>query len=114
MDCDYFELDKLTLPESEDDCPDCDGRGNEHDCPDCECICPSCRGSGIKQPNLAVGIGNSVFSSRLVLLMQTLPGLLVGETNGTKPMPFRFEGGDGLVMPMNRPDVDIKLERRAL
>lgn len=110
MDCQYFELEAFKLPtrEEEEDCRACEGRGTDHDCPECTCRCGSCGGTGLHQPTIAVGIGNGVFSHKHVLLMQNLPGLRVGETDGTEAMPFRFDGGDGLVMPMRR-EAEIQL-----
>lgn len=111
--CQYLNLEKLVLPPKDDqkDCDACDGRGRKHDCPDCECVCEACNGDGVRQPTVRVGIGKGVFNHRHVERMQSLPGIRVGETDGSRPMPFQFDGGDGLIMPMRgNPEITLQYQ----
>jgi hypothetical protein len=88
------------LPEPEylpDQCGWCDGRGYQHKCPDCRCECKYCDGSGLLPPR--VRIGKVVFAALYIEWIQALPGLEIGKPKPSRPLPFRFEGGEGLLMP---------------
>jgi hypothetical protein len=85
------------LPEK---CWRCEGRGHKHDCPDCRCTCEYCDGTGKLSPP-TVRIGRVPFAALYVDLIQKLPGTEIGKPkHAPKPLPFRFEGGEGLLMPM--------------
>jgi hypothetical protein len=91
------------LPEPEplsDRCMACGGQGRKHyTCPDCHCECEFCAGSGKTPPR--VWVGKAIFASRYIEQMQTLPGLEIGKPKPPPhPLPFRFKGGEGLLMPM--------------
>jgi hypothetical protein len=47
-----------------------------------------------------VAIGRAFFGAHYVKLMRALPGLEVGKPKPEAPLPFRFEGGEGLLMPL--------------
>jgi hypothetical protein len=83
-------------------CPSCDGRGTEHDCPNCECECDDCGGSGTVVGLASISIGAGPFNAEYVRLLASLPGILVPETveagPNPPPMPFKFDGGDGVLM----------------
>ncbi len=97
------------LPEvSADDlkCERCDGRGHMHDCPDCTCECEWCDSSGTNphRENRSVGINGVPFAACYVRLIQVLPNLRVSTAiKPSDPMPFTFEGGDGVLMPRRVP-----------
>lgn len=83
-----------------DQCWRCAGRGHEHECPDCLCKCKFCDGSGKLLPRIR--IGKAVFQARYIEWIQVLPGLEIGKPMRRHPrlLPFRFEGGEGLLCPM--------------
>jgi hypothetical protein len=88
------------LPECgplDDKCLACAGTGHEHRCPDCRCECKFCDGSGKRRP--IVRIGKVAFNGQYVEWMRALPGLEIGKPRRSRPLPFRFEGGEGLLMP---------------
>jgi hypothetical protein len=93
------------LPEPEplpDQCWVCDGRGHKHKCPDCRCECEHCYGFGKLPPR--VRIGKAIFASQYIEWIQALPGLEIGKPmrQHPRPLPFRFKGGEGLLMPRLR------------
>jgi hypothetical protein len=93
------------LPEPEllpDQCWMCEGRGHKHRCPDCCCECESCDGSGKLPPR--VRIGKAVFFAPYIERIQALPGLEIGKPKPAHPLPFRFKGGEGLLMPQRPHD----------
>jgi hypothetical protein len=99
----------IDFPEQlDEECLGCDGRGFEHDCPSCTCTCDRCDGSGKEDPDkdVSVDIGGVPFAARYVRLIQALPGIEVSATiDGNIPMPFRFNGGEGLLMALREPHV---------
>jgi hypothetical protein len=106
-------------------CPDCDGEGEfkhgcyEYDCKRCdgegyfffaetpagekESRCPACYGLGeAVDRNHGTPFGTQVFATRLLRVIATLPGVEAASCSGDKPpLWFRFDGGRGLVMPLN-------------
>ena len=92
------------LPEPKrlpDKCGMCEGRGHKHKCPDFRCECEYCDGSGKLPPT--VRIGKIVFASQYIERIQALPGLEIGKPKPPpRPLPFRFKGGEGLLMPRSR------------
>lgn len=98
-----------------DDCEECDGRGNVHDCPSCQCVCSACDGTGtpVIGHNTSVQIGEAIFSGRYIAQIQTMPGVRitapikdVGSHLELKACFFKFDGGEGALMPRRN-----KLER---
>ena len=100
-------------------CPECDGYGvvyfntryNEY-----ECYCESCGGMGsttgsdetcskcfgtgkIYKREWSIVAGQA-YDHRFLLLLKDLPNCVIAETKDLKPGHFKFEGGDGLLMPM--------------
>jgi hypothetical protein len=90
------------LPEPKplpDKCMWCNGRGYQHDCPKCRCKCEHCDGSGKLPPEVL--IGKAHFGGQYIAWIQALPGLEIGKPKpAPRPIPFRFKGGEGLLMPM--------------
>jgi hypothetical protein len=93
----FGPLPKLkTLP---DKCGWCLGRGYQHNCPDCRCECEHCNGFGKFAPK--VQIGKTHFSAQYVAWIEALPELEIGKPRpAPHPLPFRFKGGEGLLMPL--------------
>ena len=92
---------KIEIPRLKEwECQTCDGRGSKHDCPDCNCSCDVCFGTGQQIEKISVGVGPSVFNARYVSLALALPNLEFGPLHKIEPVPFRFDGGQGLLMPM--------------
>lgn len=92
-------------PSEEEQCSVCDGRGYIHDCPDCECICSMCDGKGfeIAEKRTSTTLCGASCSLRYVRMILDLPGIEISgnpSANGS-PIPFRFEGGIGALMPLN-------------
>ena len=88
--------------QTEDDCTHCDGRGKEHDCPACECTCEWCDGAGIApaMDNISAEISGIPFQAKYIKMLAALPSIEVpAKVHPSNPMPFRFEGGQGLLMP---------------
>ncbi len=100
----FLPAPSVTFPAARyDDCPSCSGRGHKHDCPACECACEDCRGVGQIIETVTVGIGATIFKAADYIRIQALPGLHLGPLNEKcAPVPFRFEGGDGLIMPTRK------------
>jgi hypothetical protein len=107
---DHYRPFVVELPAAtEEACEGCDGRGTEHDCPDCECECSNghCHeGKVSSDSRVSVGINGVPFGAALVRLMLTLPGLQVnenhGEAGGHPMLRFRFNGGEGALMPLRK------------
>lgn len=101
-------------PEKMDECTSCGGSGCEHDCPDCNCICEDCDGSGEESHYsfISVGIFGLPYAARHIAIIRDLPGVEISRTAaGLNPMPFRFDGGIGLLMPLHSPyEVHIEVE----
>lgn len=51
----------------------------------------------------SVRIGKAFFFAPYIEWLQTLPALQIGKPKPSRPLPFRFEGGEGLIMPQSKP-----------
>lgn len=103
-----FDLVALVdLPPSEMmECVACDGRGTEHDCESCECICLSCSGAAEVPDDIdkSVGIHDVPFAMTYARKIFALPGLALPiDVLNNEPMPFKFDGGEGVWMPRMLP-----------
>lgn len=88
-------------PEDEE-CPRCNGRGTKHDCADCTCECSKCGGSGRVVAVQGCLVHGIPFDLKYIRLIAGLPGIRIPKTIDPKnPMPFVFEGGIGVLMPLN-------------
>lgn len=92
-------------PVTTEDCAWCDADGKTHDCPCCECVCEECDGKGTVDTveKAQITIHGTPFNARYIRQIFALPGLKLPPqaTNDINaPMPFSFDGGEGLLMPM--------------
>lgn len=90
---------------TEEHCSLCDGRGTEHDCPDCECVCEDCNGEGVVTVSSDDGhyanIRHATFMLKYVRQILALPGIALPTVIPDHgPMPFHFDGGMGVLMPI--------------
>ncbi len=103
-----FEAPSIDPPEAVL-CGCCNGTGrvNAHDdCPHCKCDsrpCDICDGTGKTPEVLPRKIGNVMFAGRYIRQLLALPGIEVPrKPKSGQPMPFKFTGGIGALMPLNR------------
>jgi hypothetical protein len=95
-------------------CAECGGRGTDHpSCPTCKCECQTCDGTGsvTVTPTESVSIGDRIFDAAYIRKIASLPGLMVNPEakDDEQPIAFRFDGGEGLLMPL-RTKQEIHLE----
>ena len=85
----------------------CDTCGDENDCRDChgrgrKGHCPTCQNSGLVDGLAFQKIGVNTIAYKYDQMIRALPNVRVGEAAFITPIPFRFDGGEGVVMGMNR------------
>ena len=86
----------------EADCKSCDGSGEIEREGLASLTCKTCAGSGTSMDG-PVTIGGMTINYRYLKMMEELPGLLVTPLAGKiclDVIPFVFDGGTGLIMPM--------------
>ncbi len=86
-------------------CMDCAGSKKKHVCPSCNCPCPDCDGTGEVEINqdTSVGFFGVPIDLRYARMILALPKVRFFKPTGREnPLPFKFEGGDGCVMPLRR------------
>jgi hypothetical protein len=102
----WRSLRKFARPEATGtECSVCHGRGRAHDCPDCTCTCAECDGTGLEYNDISMFIGEHLFNVKYVWMLVNLPETEVPESfakDRYDPMPFRFTGGEGLLMGVRR------------
>jgi hypothetical protein len=91
-------------------CKECDGKAqhifktefNEYTCP-----CKTCRGTGMDiseedvQNLMVITIGPMKFQTKYLALIKMLPNAMIYPNDDLeKPSWFRFDSGDGLIMPV--------------
>jgi len=99
---------KVTLPaliEESAMCEACKGLGTLHDCPHCTCDCWDCGSTGAvtvsSDDRKSASIGPQPYALKYVRLIHSLPGLqLPKKPPKDGPVSFRFDGGEGLLMPL--------------
>jgi len=112
-------------------CPECEGSGevhfendyNEYEC-DCDsCFgtgrykgskaasedCEDCNGTGKITKDIGIDIGTRHVTARLLGIIKNLPSAKIAPeaTDGFKPIPFKFDGGCGILLPRRRADGNI-------
>jgi hypothetical protein len=101
----------LPTPPTEE-CDECHGRGTLHDCPSCNCVCEECSGRGKTEKDMSMYIGTQLIAVRAARKLMTLPNVRVpSEMDAKQPIPFKFDGGDGLFMALSRQYPDHSKER---
>ena len=100
-------------------CPECEGEGevllendyNEYECTCKTCdgdgsvsgadsICSSCNGTGKKKVVAKIAVGCTHLSSHYLNMLKELPGMKIAPTEPVKGNYFKWDEGDGLIMPM--------------
>lgn len=77
------------------DCEECDGTGKVGDP---KKPCPECKGAKMFKYTLHQ-IGDNHFTSLLLDLIKDLPGIAIEKSGRMHPTHFKFDGGDGIIMP---------------
>ena len=99
---------------SDDDCPSCDGDGvltktmwgltfgKRSKIPDeYKVQCPECCGAGTEMVFNNVNIDGIVYGGKYIALINQLPGVQFSAPyDETQPALFKFNGGDGALMPI--------------
>jgi hypothetical protein len=83
-------------------CPDCEGGL----CPTCRQKCPTCRGDALvhKEGRTVRLAERTHVAVAYYKLLRALPGCQWHQPAPNKPIYFRFDGGDGVVMPHREPE----------
>ncbi len=79
-------------------CTDCEGSG---ECPHCDRVCLECGGSGTYAAQQPTMVGARQLDARFLRKIAALPNpslAIAGEK--IEPLSFKFDGGEGLLMPM--------------
>jgi len=103
-------------------CPNCQGEG-EHECQTCghsaDCdrckstgyipdataakeLCLDCGGTGQNETLTTSEVGIGLFQNRYLRLLSDLPGLEFQPHGDVAPGRFRWEGGEGMIMPARK------------
>lgn len=84
--------------EYESDCQMCNGSGKINE------QCEKCGGTGKKFIEQFIEVGTRVLNCKLLSIINSLPGVKIAPdaTSDFQPIPFRFDGGCGILMPGNR------------
>jgi len=85
-------------------CDRCSGTG-EIECRECGSTveCPECGGDGKLEPRtpfILHKIGGVSFDAKYLHLLKNFPGVEIGPNGEGKAARIRFEGGEGLLMPV--------------
>lgn len=79
-------------------CGECNGKG-KHKHRGTFITCEDCEGKGEIQRHLGIDVGPAKFSDVYLSWLAELPGVEIGPFEPFDPARFRFQGGDGLLMP---------------
>lgn len=90
----------------EDTCRMCEGTGRIDDINNND-ICDKCNGTGKKSEDLIIDIGSKTVNSRLLSIIKNLPNTKIAPdaVEGLKAIPFKFDNGIGLIMPIRKEKV---------
>jgi len=61
--------------------------------------CDECNFTGKDELYTPVSVAEQCFQAKYLRLLRTLPGAEIGPTYEMNAARFRFDGGDGLIMP---------------
>lgn len=87
-----------------EECEWCEGTGLEHlSCKSCACKCEHCGGTKQVEKCISASVGSVIFNIKYLRLIRELGAEIAIANTPDKPIPFRFEGGDGFVMAMRGP-----------
>jgi hypothetical protein len=66
-------------------------------------VCDDCGGSGRKKKYDRIYVGSKFLDCRYLELLKQLPGVKIAPdfAKGYSPIPVKFEGGTGLIMPLS-------------
>ena len=105
----WFPVPPVAKPRKQKEiiCVDCDGTGKDDDnkCPKCghKKDCPECDGTGkVKEyiPPRFLQIGDQFFDEKYLYLLQGFPNVQIGPATGEIAARIKFDGGEGLLMPV--------------
>lgn len=97
-----FVCREIPPPETQE-CFECDGGNPVHNCPTCSCVCEECDGTNSVEVQLSISIKCAIFDAKYIRLIQELPNCLFPENpSKNEPTRFKFDGGEGLLIPMTR------------
>jgi hypothetical protein len=131
---DIPDLDKIieyqTCPECKGEkiikvCRECHGKGevffendyNEYyiECKSCDGFphnpteCEKCSGTGQVKKNRYILIGSKALDTDFLSTIKLLPGVKIAPeaVEGLNPIPFKFENGEGIIMPCRKEYLDL-------
>jgi hypothetical protein len=87
--------------EYEAECKECDGTGKVVGSSE---TCDNCNGTGSEVEDTIVTIGTKYLNTKLLDILAKLPGCMIATEAVTelKPIPFKFNGGVGIIMPCRK------------
>ncbi len=99
----WFEIPDLPTDEYKP-CEECRGKGKvRHGKGEPLKLCEDCQGTGKEKIlNQKISIGCAIFGGWLLRLLKILPKVQIGPMQEYQPAWIRFDGGDGLIMPMGK------------
>ena len=124
----WYPVENIRTPKSVD-CEVCVGQGKNFVCPECngdgtvwlsnnyseypgiDCnycngkgkvaFCEECNGTGKVTQQKPMDFNGVIFDQRYLALLSKLPNCKIGLISKTATTPFKFDGGSGIIMPMN-------------
>ena len=101
----WYPIPKITAPK-EQECPSCKGSGEITKCHECGCelpirdgVCSDCDGTGYILKHISVEVAGALFSDVYLYDIGRLEGAEIAPRGAMESARFRFNGGDGLLMP---------------
>lgn len=124
----WYPVGDIRMPKSVD-CSFCEGQGKNFECPECggggtvwlsnnyseypgiDCkscgaigeiaFCEECNGTGVVAQQNPMDFHGVTFDQHYLALLSKLPNCEIGLISKTATTPFRFDGGSGIIMPMD-------------